>query len=166
MLDGDYIGNGGNLFKIKDLEGKLTVILYATSVPTIRTPFFSDGDIVISDGEIIMVKENTHYNSSPYTYYKKGLNEGSGMDFMKKDELKELGREISRDLPSCSEVMTKMAMEDLKQTLDSYKDMEERYRGRLVKEEDVTLKVICAYTTFIAGVIAYKDGSFNCKCGE
>ena len=61
LPDGDYIGNGGNLFKIKDLEGKLTGFYARPSVPTIRTPFFSDGDIVISDGEIIKGQENTHY---------------------------------------------------------------------------------------------------------
>jgi len=71
LPDGDYIANGGNLFKIKDSEGNKTGFYGRPSSSTIRGISFSDGNIVISNGEIIEGQENTHYNMSPYRYYKK-----------------------------------------------------------------------------------------------
>lgn len=115
------------------------------------------------NGQIIRLTE-----SDLKRIVKNVLNEGSGMDFMKKDELEELGRGISKGLPSCSEIMTKMAMEDLQQRLDSFKDMKERPVGSIGRaEEDVTLRALEGPIPPSArGVIAYKGGKPWCKCGE
>jgi hypothetical protein len=69
LPDGDYIANGGSLFVIKDSEGKKTGYHGRLANTVIRGVSFSDGNIVISDGEIIAGDE--HYGTKPYIYYKK-----------------------------------------------------------------------------------------------
>lgn len=69
LPDGDYVANGGSLFVIKDSEGKKTGYHGRLPNTVIRGISFSDGNIVISDGEIIEGDE--HYGIEPYMYYKK-----------------------------------------------------------------------------------------------